>query len=73
MGANQYLKLAEYKKTSTNINPMTCNHEPSARREGVLRGRVVLRAATQNSMLAGGKHTIIYGSEAGAAAVSASP
>lgn len=41
--ANQQLKLAKYKKIGTNFNLMSCNSEPSVRREGVLRGRAALR------------------------------
>ena len=44
------MKLEKDEKISTNRNLMSGNNEPSARREGVLRGRTAFRAGAMNSV-----------------------
>ena len=50
VNANQQLKFEKDEKISTKSNLMSCNNEPSARREGVLRGRTAFRAGAMNSV-----------------------
>ena len=47
VNANQQLKFEKDGKISTNGNLMSCNNEPSARREGVLRGSGAPRSESQ--------------------------